>query len=448
MPSATLPNADPIPVAFSSGEIDADILEAHAQRAEERQGLSTSSDNGEHEPAKSDPKSGLELGDFIERAVKRGEVERAYSDTRTKDKVAAKETNRADEKKKEPEKVVEKAAGGKAVDGALNEDDENERIAKGIPTKEARDAWNHKNGLLREANKKVAEYEAKLKEIEARPTPKNDAADAALQKEIEVVRERLARQEQIIERAAVQESDSFRQKFVEPLARAESGLDELAKDYGLELDLAALDKLRGKERAAAISELSSDMPPYHSNKFFALIEDRERLGRERATFLENAKSVSTAERASQREAADRKMSELRSKSQKATADTFAAMLEKEVPYLLPKDAPDDWKARMEEARTFATTTPIEELDEPSRASLMPRATLFPMMRAMLEHQRATTEKLRTQIAALRNGTPSAGGGHAAAHKQETEDENEHGIPKNAGLTEAFDIMMSKSLLTK
>lgn len=263
---------------------------------------------------------------------------------------------------------------------------------------------------IKEQEAKLAETQAKIAELESR-APQTAAEVAAVQKKLEEAQKRMEEQERELGASRIEATEQFQREIGQPLAKTAAAFKAVATEYELnEEDIIKATALKGKARAAAMAELTLDMPDYDKTKFFALVDQHTELTNKAEELRADGKKNFDAMMQRQREERDQAAALQSAERKAALPKVWEEKIVRHAPFLKPMDGDPDWNQRLEASRAYAeqadfTTEPLE-----TQAEIMHRAAVHPLILGKLQSYEAENAKLKAHIAALKGAQPSAGNG--------------------------------------
>jgi uncharacterized coiled-coil protein SlyX len=275
------------------------------------------------------------------------------------------------------------------------------------------------NKIKANANAKLAEYKAKLAELEAKAqTPVNDS-------KIEELNAAIAQKEAVLAETSkklafydVTETPEYQAAVTRPTQIIRSKIEGIAARY--ELDpaqlVAAVTEKNPRTQAELLSDLASGMSDFDKNKFYQIPDDWATIVETENSLRDNAVAAweeVRANRTKEQEEAKSKMTQER----KQLGEQVWAKLNEKVPALKDLNA-DTLKATFD-ATDFDSLKPVDKV-----ASLAAAVTFAPVIQKLMSEAKTKDAKIAELESSLKkyiNTSPGAGGG-ATADTSEAVDE--------------------------
>ena len=308
----------------------------------------------------------------------------------------------SDAKKEEPVVQTDKAPAAQDDDGL--ETPEMTEAVKKMSMKSA-EAFNK---IKANANAKLAEYKAKLAELESKTqSTANDSRIEELNKAIEQKESILAETSKKLAFYDVTETPEYEAAVTRPTQIIKSKIQSIAARY--ELDpaqlVAAVTEKNPRTQAELLSDLASGMSDFDKNKFYQIPDDWSTIIETENSLRDNAvkawEEVQT-NRSREQEEAKSKMTQER----KQLGEQVWAKLNEKVPVLKDLNA-DTLKATFD-ATDFDSMKPVDKV-----ASLAAAVTFAPVIQKLMSEAKTKDAKITELESSLKKyiGTsPGAGGG--------------------------------------
>ena len=305
-------------------------------------------------------------------------------------------------KKEEPVVQTDKAPAAQDDDGL--ETPEMTEAVKKMSMKSA-EAFNK---IKANANAKLAEYKAKLAELESKTqSTANDSRIEELNKAIEQKESILAETSKKLAFYDVTETPEYEAAVTRPTQIIKSKIQSIAARY--ELDpaqlVAAVTEKNPRTQAELLSDLASGMSDFDKNKFYQIPDDWSTIIETENSLRDNAvkawEEVQT-NRSREQEEAKSKMTQER----KQLGEQVWAKLSEKVPVLKDLNA-DTLKATFD-ATDFDSMKPVDKV-----ASLAAAVTFAPVIQKLMSEAKTKDAKIAELESSLKKyiGTsPGAGGG--------------------------------------
>jgi uncharacterized coiled-coil protein SlyX len=267
------------------------------------------------------------------------------------------------------------------------------------------------NKIKANANAKLAEYKAKLAELEAKAqTPVNDS-------KIEELNAAIAQKEAVLAETSkklafydVTETPEYQAAVTRPTQIIRSKIEGIAARY--ELDpaqlVAAVTEKNPRTQAELLSDLASGMSDFDKNKFYQIPDDWATIVETENSLRDNAVAAweeVRANRTKEQEEAKSKMTQER----KQLGEQVWAKLNEKVPALKDLNA-DTLKATFD-ATDFDSLKPVDKV-----ASLAAAVTFAPVIQKLMSEAKTKDAKIAELESSLKkyiNTSPGAGGGATA-----------------------------------
>lgn len=335
-------------------------------------------------------------------------------------------TDRVTEIEKAPELVKAPVAADIADDTTDTDLDKHIKDSTKGLTSLQREAFKKQTYEIRDYKRQLkdkVQLESRLKELEEKGS--HTAADA-VQKKLDEVQKRMEEQERELAGSRLEATLEFRQKIAEPMQDIEAKFKQAAADY--ELDPAAVlaaSNLKGKARAAAMAELTVEMPAYDQAKFYQLVDRHTELADQAKEMRANAKVHYDQMIQQQREQRDQEAAQHRSQYSAAVEKTWQESIVANAPYIKEDPANPDWNERLDYSRKWAASVNLNELPPETVAEVTNRAATWPLLAGKVHELEAENQKLQQRIASLKKASPSSGNGRIAATPQPSVDDNDN-----------------------
>ena len=267
------------------------------------------------------------------------------------------------------------------------------------------------NKIKANANAKLAEYKAKLAELESKTqSTANDSRIEELNKAIEQKESILAETSKKLAFYDVTETPEYEAAVTRPTQIIKSKIQSIAARY--ELDpaqlIAAVTEKNPRTQAELLSDLASGMSDFDKNKFYQIPDDWSTIIETENSLRDNAvkawEEVQT-NRSREQEEAKSKMTQER----KQLGEQVWAKLNEKVPALKDLNA-DTLKATFD-ATDFDSMKPVDKV-----ASLAAAVTFAPVIQKLMSEAKTKDAKIAELESSLKKyiGTsPGAGGGSSA-----------------------------------
>lgn len=267
------------------------------------------------------------------------------------------------------------------------------------------------NKIKANANAKLAEYKAKLAELESKTqSTANDSRIEELNKAIEQKESILAETSKKLAFYDVTETPEYEAAVTRPTQIIKSKIQSIAARY--ELDpaqlVAAVTEKNPRTQAELLSDLASGMSDFDKNKFYQIPDDWSTIIETENSLRDNAvkawEEVQT-NRSREQEEAKSKMTVER----KQLGEQVWAKLNEKVPALKDLNA-DTLKATFD-ATDFDSMKPVDKV-----ASLAAAVTFAPVIQKLMSEAKTKDAKIAELESSLKKyiGTsPGAGGGSSA-----------------------------------
>jgi uncharacterized coiled-coil protein SlyX len=267
------------------------------------------------------------------------------------------------------------------------------------------------NKIKANANAKLAEYKAKLAELEAKAqTPVNDS-------KIEELNAAIAQKEAVLAETSkklafydVTETPEYQAAVTRPTQIIRSKIEGIAARY--ELDpaqlVAAVTEKNPRTQAELLSDLASGMSDFDKNKFYQIPDDWATIVETENSLRDNAVAAweeVRANRTKEQEEAKSKMTQER----KQLGEQVWAKLNEKVPALKELNA-DTLKATFD-ATDFDSLKPVDKV-----ASLAAAVTFAPVIQKLMSEAKTKDAKIAELESSLKKyigASPGAGGGATA-----------------------------------
>jgi hypothetical protein len=267
------------------------------------------------------------------------------------------------------------------------------------------------NKIKANANAKLAEYKAKLAELEAKAqTPVNDS-------KIEELNAAIAQKEAVLAETSkklafydVTETPEYQAAVTRPTQIIRSKIEGIAARY--ELDpaqlVAAVTEKNPRTQAELLSDLASGMSDFDKNKFYQIPDDWATIVETENSLRDNAVAAweeVRANRTKEQEEAKSRMTQER----KQLGEQVWAKLNEKVPALKDLNA-DTLKATFD-ATDFDSLKPVDKV-----ASLAAAVTFAPVIQKLMSEAKTKDAKIAELESSLKkyiNTSPGAGGGATA-----------------------------------
>jgi len=275
------------------------------------------------------------------------------------------------------------------------------------------------NKIKANANAKLAEYKAKLAELEAKAqTPVNDS-------KIEELNAAIAQKEAVLAETSkklafydVTETPEYQAAVTRPTQIIRSKIEGIAARY--ELDpaqlVAAVTEKNPRTQAELLSDLASGMSDFDKNKFYQIPDDWATIVETENSLRDNAVAAweeVRANRTKEQEEAKSKMTQER----KQLGEQVWAKLNEKVPALKDLNA-DTLKATFD-ATDFDSLKPVDKV-----ASLAAAVTFAPVIQKLMSEAKTKDAKIAELESSLKKyiGTSPGAGGGATADTSDAVDE--------------------------
>jgi uncharacterized coiled-coil protein SlyX len=267
------------------------------------------------------------------------------------------------------------------------------------------------NKIKANANAKLAEYKAKLAELEAKAqTPVNDS-------KIEELNAAIAQKEAVLAETSkklafydVTETPEYQAAVTRPTQIIRSKIEGIAARY--ELDpaqlVAAVTEKNPRTQAELLSDLALGMSDFDKNKFYQIPDDWATIVETENSLRDNAVAAweeVRANRTKEQEEAKSKMTQER----KQLGEQVWAKLNEKVPALKELNA-DTLKATFD-ATDFDSLKPVDKV-----ASLAAAVTFAPVIQKLMSEAKTKDAKIAELESSLKKyigASPGAGGGATA-----------------------------------
>ena len=308
--------------------------------------------------------------------------------------IAAKLADAAQGKKPEPtpEPAKDIPSGDPELDKEIGE------VTKDLSPAQ-RKAFAHKTYELRDMKRKLADAEAKGKDTEALQAKVTDLetklaavpTQGADPKEIETLKQQLdesaKRQAELtkeLEFTAIERSPEFQNAIVKPKKAIEERIRELAKKHDIP-ERQLLNAVYGsaEDQSDAAAALSEPEKILFFNSALKLSELDDR-----AETLRQNSAEANAQLAAKRDSETKAQTEARKTAFTEAHDKGWKALQKDVPILNPAEGDDDvtknWNDHIAKAQKWSGSVDFVALDAENQASVLHRASVFPMLVGALQ----------------------------------------------------------------
>lgn len=287
----------------------------------------------------------------------------------------------------------------------------------------SRDGWSKLRYELREAEKKLRALNAEKEELAKKVSavPEVEGAVAEKERRIAELAAAVEERERFIEAFKVENSVAYKRDVAEPLTRLESAAVEIAKAHELPESevLAILRDTAHPQRAEKLSALAGEMPEYNKMRLYRIADDMLAIDGVKRQYSERGKELLTQYEAAERARQEAEQREFAQAWGYAADDAWRGLSERLGGVLDVSDGDAEAKSAVERLRAFATPDRFDTLDLPSRAEVLHRAAVHPVLVRTVDNLKGLTaqkdqeiERLKGELGRYTKATPAAGGGVA------------------------------------
>ena len=273
-------------------------------------------------------------------------------------------------------------------------------------TDAAKRKWGEQRKALKEERRRREELEAKVAELEKRPT---DVAPD----EVKQLKEAVEVYERELQIARVEATKEFKDAVAVPRERINKQLETFAKKYEFrEADArVAFAEADPEKQTELLVDMASGMNDRDRFRFYELAEEWQKVEGIANKVRNNAK-LALEKIQQHHEEQQKAFVEQRSKAYRNTLEKVWSDVTEKAPLFKRRDGDDAWNSQIAEVERFATGLDwnlVAENDQ-ARAELALRAASAPFLFGLVQNLYAKTAELQKTLSKYQSAKPGAGGG--------------------------------------
>jgi hypothetical protein len=276
-------------------------------------------------------------------------------------------------------------------------------------TDAAKRKWAEQRKALKEERRRREELEAKVAELEKRPS--TDVAPD----EVKQLRETVDAYERELQIARVEATKEFKDAVAVPRERINGQLESFAKKYEFrEADArVAFAEADPEKQTELLVDMASGMNDRDRMRFYAMAEEWQKVEGIANKVRHNARLA--LEKIQEHHAEQNKaFVETRQKQYRGALEKIWGDVSEKAPLFRRREGDEVWNAKIGEIEQFATGLDwnVVAENDSARAELALRAAASPFLYGMVQQLWAKTAELQKTLGKYQSAKPGAGGGSA------------------------------------
>jgi len=319
--------------------------------------------------------------------------------------------------KQPPPAVQEEKAAETNTPTSVDSEEDDAKAEADIKRETANMSASHKAAFTklryeaRDLKRQLKAAQAEREKIQSQ-TPEKDATSQneeieRIKSEYEALKTKVSEYEKEAYTTRLETTELYQNEIARPRQQIAETVSDIAKRYPDIDEEAVISAVRTAD-AERVSRVTADMSEFDRFRFYKQVEEYHRLNSREGELRNNSKAELERIYREQREKEESKKSEENGQWQKALKDTWEQLTE-DFPVLAPVDNDDDWNAKLDGVKSFASPERYQSLTVRERAEALYRAAAFPVLVAELEAVMDDLKTTQAKLSKYDGASPSVSG---------------------------------------